>query len=501
MVTSINQTITGKKSFQNNEVSNPISNNQPINKLYADSNYLNRLTGGQIGGDLDMRGHSIKYLKFDKSDSAAARVAELNLKADSSDLNNYFKVDGSVPMSGNLNMNNNRILRLPDPKLADEPATLGYVSKLNNNLFNNYLDLKGTRKMEGNLDMNNHSITNVKSPSNENDCVNKKYTDVSIKKANILSNSILKNVFKFLMQDENEWSSEYNIKVGNFIDLAESPHSYNKRVLSITPIKDSNNYRFRLGLQMFPIANNKSYTLVVELYNRDYQTWERQQTYVNGTGLWVKSHNTQKFQHQYGSSGDLYYTKTLINFNKTALSPPCWVYYTIHFDDRGGDLNTYGQEFKNQVFIVAYGVLGDSSSVSKEVYDYHETYILKNNKMTMNVDLDMNQKSILNIGNLNRFLFIYRIIAGKSFSVNNVNLELRDIKIEIIKIFTNRTMKGKRDVLIINENLRDIHFPFTFINNMGYTYININRFFTRIYDMRLQNYTGTAFQILYNIFR
>ena len=38
--------------------------------------------GGQIGGDLDMRGHTIKYLKLDNTDSAAARVAELNLKAD-----------------------------------------------------------------------------------------------------------------------------------------------------------------------------------------------------------------------------------------------------------------------------------------------------------------------------------------------------------------------------------------------------------------------------------
>ena len=50
------------------------------NKYYVDHNFLNRLTGGQIGGNLDMRGHTIKYLKFDNADSAAARVAELNLK-------------------------------------------------------------------------------------------------------------------------------------------------------------------------------------------------------------------------------------------------------------------------------------------------------------------------------------------------------------------------------------------------------------------------------------
>ena len=81
-ITSTDQTITGKKTFQNIEVPNPTSNNQATNKYYVDYNFFNRLTGGQIGGDIDMRGHTIKYLKLDNADSAAARVAELKLKAD-----------------------------------------------------------------------------------------------------------------------------------------------------------------------------------------------------------------------------------------------------------------------------------------------------------------------------------------------------------------------------------------------------------------------------------
>ena len=80
MVTSVDQTVTGKKVFRDIEVPNPTSNNQATNKYYVDHNFLNRITGGQIGGDLDMRGHTIKYLKLDNTESAAARVAELNLK-------------------------------------------------------------------------------------------------------------------------------------------------------------------------------------------------------------------------------------------------------------------------------------------------------------------------------------------------------------------------------------------------------------------------------------
>ena len=96
------------------------------------------------------------------------------------------------------------------------------------------------------------------------------------------------------MNDVNEWSSGYGIKVDKFIDLLESPHSWDKRVLKITPVKNGRKYRFRLGLQMFRMKTNESYSLIVELYNRNYKTWQRQQTYVNGTGMWVISSNTAK---------------------------------------------------------------------------------------------------------------------------------------------------------------------------------------------------------------
>ena len=133
------------------------------------------------------------------------------------------------------------------------------------------------------------------------------------------------------MNDVNEWTTEYNVKVGSFSNLPESPHSWDKRVLNITPVKSGNNYRFRLGLQMFRMKTNESYSLIVELYNRDYKTWQRQLTYVDGTGMWLISNNTTKYQFTYGGSNILYYTKPLIKFKKTSSSPLIFVYFTVHF--------------------------------------------------------------------------------------------------------------------------------------------------------------------------
>ena len=266
--------------------------------------------------------------------------------------------------------------------------------------------------MRGNIKMNNNRITGLTNPPNADDEVtNKKYVTDVISKANIKPSHTPKNVFQYLMNDVNEWSSEYNVKVENFSNLAESPHSWDKRVLNITPIKDNyNNYRFRLGLQIFPMKTNEIYSLIVELYNRDFKTWLRQETYIEGTGVWIKSHNTTKFQHRYGSSGDLYYTKTLIKFKKTSDSAPIFVYYTIHFDANMGDMNTYSKEFKNQVYILAYGIIGETDHVDSGVYDKHDAFEIDKTKMKMLVPLDMNGKQLMNINLDLKFSNIFKII-------------------------------------------------------------------------------------------
>ena len=51
-----------------------------------------------------------------------------------------MKLDGTSQMLGNLEMNNNRITRLPEPQLGDEAATKIYVTTTMNNLPSLFLD-------------------------------------------------------------------------------------------------------------------------------------------------------------------------------------------------------------------------------------------------------------------------------------------------------------------------------------------------------------------------
>ena len=57
--------------------------------------------------------------------------------------------------------------------------------------------------------MNDNRITGLTNPPNADDeATNKKYVDTNISKANIKPSHTLKNVFQYLMDDVNEWSTE-----------------------------------------------------------------------------------------------------------------------------------------------------------------------------------------------------------------------------------------------------------------------------------------------------
>ena len=136
-------------------------------------------------------------------------------------------------------------------------------------------------------------------------------------------------------------------------------------------------------------------------------------------------------------------------------------------------MSTYPSEFVNQVYILAYGIKGLSDHIIPEVYDKHEAYKIDKTKMKMLIPLDVNNKSILNVGNLSNDGLLQ--IIGKVFriGIQNIfliedNFEARFHKIHIqwIKIHTTSGNKGSPDVLMLN-----------FGNNRKYRYPNQLEFF------------------------
>ena len=84
--------------------------------------------------------------------------------------NTFLDRDGSYPMKGNLNMDNNRIFNLPAPNDSNQPTPLAFTDL-------KYLHVNGTNKMTNNLNMDNKKTINLRPPTDSTDAATKKYVD------------------------------------------------------------------------------------------------------------------------------------------------------------------------------------------------------------------------------------------------------------------------------------------------------------------------------------
>ena len=214
MVTSVEQTVTGKKVFENIEVHNPTSNNQAANKSYADTKLS--LTGGTMTGDLILPHHNYpipgnthKVINYESQrEIFLSRQESFPMQADIN-MNNNFIQNIATPTSSHqvtnkgycdynflnrqkggmlmdsLSMNQNDLFEIPAPKYGSSAANKNYVdteiTKVHQNLdLTPILRKDGQRAMTGSLNMNGNQIIRLKEPVSSSDASTKGYTDRKI---------------------------------------------------------------------------------------------------------------------------------------------------------------------------------------------------------------------------------------------------------------------------------------------------------------------------------
>ena len=366
----------------------------------------------------------------------------------------FLKLDGTKPMTGDLNMNNKRILNIPNPNGPKQPIPLAYGDLA-------YLHVDGSNKMTNNLNMDNKGITNLKTPTNAADAATKKYVDQKstpqdlspyIKKdgtvpmtgkLNMRGNKIInledpasdsdavnksymlehlhssqvqpshyKDEFAYLMSDAIQWTDE--ITTGdsfNITKIADLPpnkgnfHSYNHKVIFMKIIKNSQGgYKYKMGINFFKLPKNVDYTLCLEILNTDYELWHKSQISVDkGTsrGLSIENVDVKKLSHRFtNSSGKtefMYYHRLIVNFKKFLPGSPFFLHILVNIPQVGSELATYPKHFSG-VYMIAYGIMGKVSNIDPDkVYDYHKAFNIQKTQVVYNVDINANNKKILNI--------------------------------------------------------------------------------------------------------
>ena len=166
-----NLTSSGDYDMINKKLRNvgaPSANTDAATKKYVDDNSsgspsTSRLT---VDSNIDMKDrYRIKNLitPLDSKDPATKYYVD----------NTFLDRDGSYPMEGNLNMDNNRIFNLPAPTGSRQPTPLSFTDF-------KYLHVAGTNKMTNNLNMDNKKIINLRTPTDSKDSATKKYVDDAI---------------------------------------------------------------------------------------------------------------------------------------------------------------------------------------------------------------------------------------------------------------------------------------------------------------------------------
>ena len=370
--------------------------NKAISYNTARNIFLSKKEGGSMLQSLDMNNHFITNIKDPvNSDHGVNKKYVDNQLAK--------KIDKDTT----IDMKDNAITNVKFPVNQKDVATVEYITQRITNSQKNYLKLDGTTSMSGDLNLNNNKIINLQTDSkNSKSAVNvelmeNEITDLrnlltqKIHESQIINSGQKKDAFRYLMENDDESSSELNIQVLGIVDFSNSPHQINKKAYQLKLLfqkSSPNQYQSRLGFNLFKLPVGY-YTLVVEWFPPEMSELS---VAVQGTTISISNYATKTFEN---------YTKTVINFHRWGSSPPQFIYLDLHGTVTFPSLLTIGH-------LIVYGVKETISNVDPSVYD--TAFVIENGKLVMETDLSLNGHNlrgsihyingILNTKNGNTFL-------------------------------------------------------------------------------------------------
>ena len=331
------QPINMNNNFITN-VKDPTQADQATNKKYVENQLEKKL---DKGSDIDMKNNSIINLDLPSNQRDAACVEFVNNRIDDMTQKKFLKVDGTNNMTGNLNLNEKTIINLnTDDKDIKSAANVGYVS------------------------------SKVHTAKGDVTVGLKTYFDTKIKESHITSSTNKKDVFRYLMENADESSSENNIIVDGIVDFSGSPHNVNKKAYKFKMGKDAQNeYSSRIGFNMFKLPEGE-YTLAIEFFAPSTTNLS---VSVVSTSLNIGQQSTKLFVN---------YSRSIVHLHKWNITPPEYIYIDMHCQ------GTASSSTQGVGYLIVYGVKGSQSNVDSDVYD--TLYVVENGKMVMQTDLSLN---------------------------------------------------------------------------------------------------------------
>ena len=164
---TIDSNIDMKDRYRILNLKSPLDADEPATKQYSDSTFLDR-EGGIMSGNIDMNNNRIYNLPNPTGSRQPIPLVTGDFK--------YLQVNGINKMLNHLNMDNKKIVFLATPTVDTDAATKKYVDDNSGNVdLTPYFKKDGSVKMTGDIDMNNNKLDNIPQPTGNNQAVTRIY--------------------------------------------------------------------------------------------------------------------------------------------------------------------------------------------------------------------------------------------------------------------------------------------------------------------------------------
>ena len=324
---TVDSNIDMKSQYSITKRKSPTDNDDAANKKYVDDSKVDdsvflKLDGTRtMTGNLNMNNNRILNILAPTGNNQPIPLAYGDLA--------YLKVDGTNLMTNNLNMNNKKIIKLLTPTDDTDATPKRYVdNKISNQDFSSFFKKDGSKSMTGNLNVNGNKIINLEDPASDSDAANKKYVDSHLHQTQVQP-SHYKDEFSYLMSSPSQWTDEidnrisfYPRKIADLSTKRGNFHDYNHKVLYTNIFKNfQGGHKFKMGLNFYRLVGGADYTLCLEILNTDYLLWHKTQISVDNNtsqGLKLDNVSVKKLQHRFidskGQTQFMYYHRIIINF-------------------------------------------------------------------------------------------------------------------------------------------------------------------------------------------
>ena len=411
--------MTGDIRMNNNSIygiGNVENDTSAVNRKYVNDELDKKLDKNK---DFSMGNNKITSLRNPDDSNELVNKSYVDQKVSqaggSVDLTPYLKRDGSVSVTGNLNMSLNKIIDCGQPTGTRDVTNKAYVdSEVGKKPDINQVILRdGSNTMTSILDMNNQRIINLGNATHNQDAItfkqvndgiatvsteNNKYTDQKISESHVSTHTNRKNVLSYAM-DDGEFTEDFGIQDATLIDFDDMPHKTNKKAFSMKVRRTtdgSNEYKGRFDFNLFKMyRDNKSdkYTVCVETYfqKSPFYGYEFESTLLGfeKLNMNIDLGTTIKVNSEYK------YLRTILNLSPDGTSPSIqrrlYVNFKSNFDNNSPNLLP--------VFVLIYGIKGEAKSdLDMTIYDYEKAYEVANNQFQLHVPIDMNNHKITGLG-------------------------------------------------------------------------------------------------------